>query len=227
MRLIFGLFIIMSIASCSRGFLEHADTYYDYSEAYDMCYRLKSGLLVVQVPSEGKKHQLMKIQFENEDNPKKREKLKSVYNKEMIELGQAQRSLVNGFPEYYKFSSVAFVPDTLVKEFKLGRRTNIFLNQELELTTNESIDTSKIIMYVRSLRDYDHLYIYTSQNILPPKPFPFSSTVSTSNINIMAKSEKVSPIENNQIYTAIVTLNRKLIKLYQSLPNGFNSEYKK
>lgn len=226
MRLIIGLFIVVVVTSCSRGYLEHADSYYDYSEAYDMCFKLKKGLLVVQVPSEGRKHQLMKIQFENEDNPKKKLKLKSVYENEIVELRKAQRSLVKGFPEYYKFSNVVFVPDTLVKDYKLGRRTNIFLDQELNLTSNISSDTASFTMYLRSFRDYDHLYIYTAENILPPKPFPYSSTVSSSNLNIMAKSENTILIENHQIYTAIVTLNRKLIKLYQNLPFGFNLEYK-
>lgn len=225
MRLILGLFIIVSIASCSRGFLEHADTYYNHSEAYEMCQKLKTGFLIVQVPCEGRKHKLLKAQLENEKNPKKRKRLESTYNKELLELSQAQRSLVNGFPAYYDFSKVAFIPDTLISEFKKGRKTNIFFDQNLSLITDQSIDTSSYVMYVRNLRDFDHLYIYTSNNILPPDPFPYSSTVSTNDINILAKSEKTTLIENHQIYMAIVTLNRKLKKLFFTLPPSPKSAY--
>ena len=221
MKLVLAVLVVLCAMGCSRGFLEHKSTYYDYSEAYDMCFRLKSGVLIVQVPSEGKKHRLMKAQFENEEKPKKKLKLEEAYNKEINELKQAQRSLVNGFPAYYTFSNVAFIPDSLVHDFQSGKRTEVFLDQDLKLTTDESIDTSQYIMYVRSLRDFDHLYIYTSENKLPPDPFPYSSTVSTGNINIMKKSEKVNPIENHRIYIAIVTLNRKLNKLYTSTKMGF------
>lgn len=218
MRFFLSILLIVFLIGCSRGYYERLDTYYNYPQAYEYCQNLKTSTLIVQIPCEGKKQRLLKSNYLSEANKKKKSRLKEAYTTSMTELAQAQKSLVKSFSEYYNFSKFVFLPDTLVEEFKQGRRENIFLDKNFEFYSDKSINTVDSYMFLRDYVDYDHLYIYTDENKLPPKPFPYSSTVTTKTININKKATKPENIESERIFIAVATINRKLRDFFHARP---------
>jgi len=212
--LILGLAISSAISSCTRGYYNTTQDYYDYEESFQLIHDLKDGILIVQIPYEKRKFDILKRIYEKEPNPEKKASLKEEYDALILDLKQTQKSLILGTIDYYKFSDFAFVPDTLINEFKKGERKNIFLDNDLSLGKEVNIDTSKTILFLRDLRDYDNLFIHKFDGTYPPAPFPYTSQVPTGEMDrIDIDSPHVLGIKNG-ILRALYTVNKRLTGFY-------------
>ena len=212
-RIVLLLLIFISF-SCSRGYYNTVQSYYNYEEAYQLVHGLKEGTLIVQIPCNKKKADIFKSLYEKEENIEKKAELKNEYDQLTYQIYRNQQSLLNGINKYYNFSNYVFVPDTLIKEFKKGKREDIFLKADLTFEENVDIDTTKTIMLLRDFRDYDDLYIYKLDGSVPPKPFPYASTIPTSDIVVLGADVIDKSDENMDVHQAIFTIDARLKNFY-------------
>jgi len=215
MKYIFLLVLVLIGFSCSRGYYNVTQNYYDYDEAYELVHKLTKGTLIVQIPCERRKIQLMTLLFEKEKNLIEKKRLKIELDEFKNKLLIVQKTMISGTEKFYIYSKYAFVPDTLINDFKNGKRENIFIDSALSFKKDISIDTSNIIMFLRSLRDYDDLFIHKSDGKYPPRPFPYASTVPTRDFDRVDFDTKPISKDNTGIYKAIITINERLVGFYE------------
>lgn len=218
MKYIALLLLIFISFSCSRGYFNTVQSYYDYEEAYQLVHGLKDGTLIVQIPCNKRKKEIFKNLYEKEEDIERKAELKNDYDQITYQLQRNQKSLLNGIIKYYNFSQYVFIPDTLLRDFKNGKRENIFLKPNLTFEPNIDVDTTKTIMILRDFRDYDDLYIYKIDGSIPPNPFPYASTVPTGGINVLAANVIEKSEENMDVHEAIYTINARL--------KNFHNHYK-
>jgi hypothetical protein len=214
-NLVLILFLLFTI-SCTRGFYNTTETYEDPQEARDLIKGLRDGTLIVQIPFEKKKVEILKSLYLKEGDPAVRKRLKEDHDIFLEELVDNQKSIVEGIVSIYSFSRYAFVPDTLIKEFKDGKRDNIFLNNDLTLGKVVDIDTTKTILFLRDHRDYDNLFIHKFNGTYPPNPFPYTTQLPlkpNAKVNYM---ELFNLKTYNSLHHAIYIMDRKLRGFYNS-----------
>lgn len=209
MKNIVLFFLIASFLSCDRGYYNALQNEYNYEEAYNLAQGLKDGILIIQIPTDRRKLALLESMHEKETDLAKKALSKENLTNARDKLESVQYDMIAATLEYYKFSDFAFVPDSLIKEFKEGQRENIFLEYDLTLGKKVDIDDSKTIMFLRQHRDYDHLFVHQYDGTYPPAPFPYTSQLALKNTDEVAFDKLVS-IKNEYIYHAIYIVDRKL-----------------
>ena len=210
MRVLGLLMLIFLTISCSRGYYNVSQTYYDFEESYELVEALKEGMLIIQIPCTKKKTEILYSMYLKEEDPDKKSKLKEEYEQETLQLAFTQESIFKATMKYYDFSDYAFVPDTLIRAFKNGRRDNIFLKPDLTLGEEIKIDETKEIFYLRYVRDFDDLRIYRKDGSVPPDPFPYASTVPTGDMDLFDLEETSEMHLNIKIFHAINIVNKRL-----------------
>ena len=108
-----------------------------YHEARDHMYNLQEGVLVVYLPTNGKKLAALKSIVDRNPNDKR---AKSRYETLKIESKALQIAMIDAYQEYYSFSKVYFMPDTMGYELKSGTQEGIFVNKQLELTSEIKLE---------------------------------------------------------------------------------------
>jgi len=178
---IFLLFAItITIVSCSNSrYYDLTETYYDLDKSVDLIRGLKEGTLIVQIPCERRKLEVLKKVYINQKDPEKKQEQKEEYEKFKDYLKFVQETIIENTINNYSFSKYAFVPDTLITAFKKGQRENIFLDASFEFTNDVKIDASELTLFLRGQRDYDYLCIHEFNGKFPPRPFPYNSNLST------------------------------------------------
>lgn len=214
MRHLIVLFLLLSSLSCSRGYFNTVEVEYNYKEAYDLVHGLKNGTLIVQLPCEKRKVELLTSLYQKEKDSVKKQERKEELENYQVNLARIHEAMVKGVNQFYNFSKVAIVPDTLITEFKSGKRKNIFLNPDFTFKEDMFIDTSQTILYLRNHRDYDQLLIKKPNGASPPNPFPYGSTVPTHELDRIDFDSKPISEDNTSIFKAIITINERLVGFY-------------
>ncbi|MDF1696325.1 MAG: hypothetical protein P1U56_10850 [Saprospiraceae bacterium] len=211
------ILVILVLASCSRSFyFDTTENEYNEAEAIEIIKGLKKGTLLVQLPCERRKLEVMKkVVAAEKDLDKKAIKQKELDDYQMF-LKNIQLEIINNFHTKYSFSKFAFIPDTLVKSFKNGVRNNLFVNSSLEIIDDVPIADDELVLFLRSHRDYDYFYFHKMDGSYPPKPFPYNTNIST--LEAPAKGTHM-PFERRtieiHIKDAIGNIDKKLISFYE------------
>lgn len=209
------------MVACERGYYNSTETYYNKKEAKELINGLKEGFLIVQIPCEKKKREILYSLYENETDASKKEEYKKDYDAFLLELEVAQIGLYNGVKSFYSFSDYAFIPDTLIGNFKKGRRDNIFLNDSLEVGKEINIDTSQMVLILRDHRDYDNLYIHKLNGSFPPSPFPYSTQLPLINKTKIDVFEMAKLKGSDRFFHAIYIMNQRLASFYNKANSTF------
>ena len=207
-------FVITLLSACTRGYYDRAEVPYDLERATSLIKDFKNGTLVVQIPCAEKKLAILKSQHLNEEDPDKKEEKRIAYETEADALEKAQQSMYKGIAEYYTFSNTVFVPDTLIAAFKSEDYDRAIMDLPNQVASEVKI--KEPILFLRDTRDFDDLAIYTKSNQHPPRPFPFTSSTSTSDLGILKAKDRTERLERNGIYIGITILNRKLHDFHRS-----------
>lgn len=181
LKYIYFCFALFLLFSCSRSinFYNLKEAEYDKEKAIQMINEFEEGTLVVQIPCEKQRQNVFQNMIKNESDPEKKAQLSAEYDNFKLYLLYIHQSMVEAVKSEYTFSKYIFVPDTLIKKFKLGMSENIVLDDQLQFIESYEHKDSGLKLYLRGHRDYDHLYLYDLQGDLPPEPFPSRATLGT------------------------------------------------
>lgn len=216
-RALFLLLLAACTAGCSRFYYDTAEVEYDLDKAMSIWQGLKDGYLIVQIPTYGQKEKLLKSLATTTEDENKRREFQQAYETAVVELGNSQIELFKGIEQHYSFSKYAFVPDTLIQEFRQGSRKNVFINGNNDFVEID-IPSDATILILRDRRDFDDLNLFNLDGTTPPRPFPFTTTVSTGDLNMLSYDKLSGYLESSSIYAAIYVLDQKL--------KGFYNDYR-
>ena len=146
--------------------------YHDYAEinkevAKDQIQQLKTDTLLIVVPSFKKKTQILKntSRRNRKARKKNKQKLLVLYAERQIQ----QNALIQSFMDNYTFSSILFIPDSLVHNFESGIEGNYFINESLKIDTSIHYSNTKPIKLVQQ---FDQEWQVKIGNKMLPNPFP-------------------------------------------------------
>ena len=80
-----------------------------------------------------------------------------------------QLALINSFNNYYSFSKLLYIPDSLVNEFEAGVIKHCFINEHLKIDPSISYSNTRPIKLVQQ---FDQEWQIKIRNKLIPNPFP-------------------------------------------------------
>ena len=215
---IFSLFVfIFTVISCSNSrYFDLTETYYDLDKSVELIHGLKDGTLIVQIPCERRKLEVLKKIYTNQKDPEKKKEQKKDYEEFKEYLRFVQETIIENTNKSYTFSKYAFVPDTLITAFKRGQRKNVFINESFEFTNDIEIGETELTLFLRGHRDYDYLYIHESNGKFPPRPFPYNSNLSTLEQPAMGTHVPFDKASMSIfIRDAIANVNNKLALFYE------------
>lgn len=140
--------------------------------------QLKSGYLVILLPTQSKKIALLEdLVFRNPSNARHAALLAET-KKEVSEL---QESIVKAYKAEYHFSKYLFMPDTMAKELRNGERTGLFVDENLAANKTLSIPDKEhyYIAYIgranaATSTGKKSLLIETKEGKLLQAPFPYA-----------------------------------------------------
>ena len=181
---------------------------------------LKNGVLVVRLTSNFSKiNYLKRILSKGKLSPRAAEKTAKRIHKfetEKISLG---KEWMKAFSEYYDFSEVLFVFDTLSRKAIANGMQNCFLDENLNINPSIKLNNRPFLMTFASQVDSENgsgaeAIIFKNADFMPlRKPFPYYvKTVSAS--YIFNKIFKPSISERKNIERIVKTMNRKLTRYY-------------
>ncbi len=145
-------------------------------EALQHADHLKSGVLVVQLKTF--RNQINALQ--NMSKTKRNQKYLNALLKERREL---QRATITAYREFYTFSEVYFMPDTMARALLNGTREGIFINDSLEI--DNDIDLSSKVFYIAYVGTPPtatssgkiSLLVTDKEKKLLPHPFPYANKI--------------------------------------------------
>lgn len=220
---LFLLLLAACIASCSRYRYSQfrydtVEVEYDLERAMSIWEGLKDGYLIVQIPTYGQKEKLLKSLATTTKDERKRSEFQKAYETAVVELGNSQIELFKGIEQHYSFSKYAFIPDTLIHEFRQGGRKNVLINSNHDFVDID-IPSDATILILRDRRDFDDLNLFNLDGTTLPRPFPFTTTVSTLDSSLWSSYFKsFGNLESSSINAAIYVLDQKL--------KGFYNDYR-
>lgn len=80
------------------------------------------------------------------------------------------RTLIDTWDQYYSYSKVVYIPDSLFMAFQEGSRRPMFLNKDLELDAGISMETEHYYILARGTRDYAFTWLDAQLEPLLPQP---------------------------------------------------------
>ncbi len=203
--------------SCSNLYYDTTETYVNKEEAISMINKLKEGTLVIQLPCEKRKLEILEKKANNESDPQKKARYLEEFGNYKLYLNFIQSAIVKAATKHYTFSKLFFLPDTSVVAFKNGQRENTLINDSFEFVNNYKFEESELILLLRGQRYYDYLYIHNLDGSYPPDPFPYYSAMSVflNAPNDYDKLDRKKQIESEKLlYQAFANLNYKLTGFY-------------
>ena len=183
-----------------------------------MIHDLKKGTLVVQIPCEKRKVQILEQMVENETDRDKKKELEEKLQNYKVFLRYIQVSIVEAATRNYKFSKMVFLPDSSVKSFKAGLRQHVVLDSNLDKISEVEFEEDEKIMFIRGGRYYDYMYVHRWDGTYPPDPFPYYSSI----MPVLAPASGYAPLSNAQLvdwkrllFEAFANINFKMENFYE------------
>ncbi|MGB0864656.1 MAG: hypothetical protein ACPGXZ_17175 [Saprospiraceae bacterium] len=164
---------------------------------------LQNGVLIVRY--ETSRNKLNALELMVKQKPKSK-RFKRLLRKTTKKAKALQEATITAYTEYYTFSKVIFMPDTLSNKLLAGVRKGIFVNQYLEI--DESIELTVDDFYitysgftpVSTTSGMEALLIADSENNLLKAPFPYATKLNTlsGTVNAADKAIEIGKIVQNQ-----------------------------
>jgi hypothetical protein len=148
--------------------------YHDYAptlqpEAETIINRLKTDTLIVIVPTYQDKEIILKSSHRKArgrtEKKRRKQKLLNLYAERQIEM----EAIINGFNEFYTFSPVLYMPDSLVSDFESGINKTYFIDQNFRLSSEISYQNRSPI---KLLKQFDQEWQIKIRTQIIPNPFP-------------------------------------------------------
>ena len=214
--------IVLSIASCRNIYYDTTETEYDKEESISLINELKKGTMVIQLPCERRKLELLRSKAKNESDSKKKNIYLEDYNNYILSLQYVQKSLIIAANQRYTFSNFVFVPDSLIVAFKNGQRKNIFVDKSLAFDNSVKIEEDNVVLFLRGERYFDYLYIHRFNGKFPFRPFPYYSSLSLKDgiPKDFSRFSIVTSFDWSSLFNeAISNINHKLYRFYDKHNN--------
>jgi hypothetical protein len=116
------------------------------------------------------------------------------------------KQVIQNFTEYYDFSQVYFMPDSLFREFLNGRRDGIFLNDNADLDPESHLEIEQFLIFGRGNRDEDFIVLRRDGTSMP-SAFP-----DRANFNVV---NGVTLLFGNRMRKTIERLNKNHHSFYE------------
>jgi hypothetical protein len=148
--------------------------YHDYAptlqpEAESIIKRLKNDTLIVIIPTYQDKERILQSALRKArgrtEKKRRKQKLLNLYAERQIEM----EAIINGFNEFYTFSPVLYMPDSLVSDFESGIKKAYFIDDKLRLNFDISHHNRSPI---KLLKQFDQEWQIKIRTQLIPNPFP-------------------------------------------------------
>ncbi len=148
--------------------------YHDYAptlqpEAETIINRLKNDTLIVIVPTYQDKEIILKSSHRKArgrtEKKRRKQKLLNLYAERQIEM----EAIIKGFNEFYTFSPVLFMPDSLVSDFESGIKKTYFIDNQFRLNSEISHHNRSPI---KLLKQFDQEWQIKIRTQIIPNPFP-------------------------------------------------------
>lgn len=139
----------------------------DHEIALTTIQQLKEDTLIVVVPTFRKKENLLQNISPKVNDPKSehKDRLLNLY----AEREFMQRAMINAFNEFYTFSDVLYIPDSLITDFENGMNKVFFLNESMQLDPDLSYSNRKPI---KLIQQFEQEWQIKTGNKIIPNPFP-------------------------------------------------------
>ena len=164
--------VVLLLAICMLNMKCIAVKYYDYADidkevAVESIQKLKGDTLLIVVPTNRKKIQIIKNSSKSSraERKKLKQQLIVLYAQRLVQ----QEALINSFNEHYSFSPVLYIPDSLVYQFESGQKGNYFLNESLRIDSTLSFSNTSPI---KLIQQFDQVWHIKIKNKIIPNPFP-------------------------------------------------------
>lgn len=203
-------FTALCITSCltrSRFNLLDEQRPYNYEMAAQAVKDLREGLLLVSIPTDHRKIQLLEMVVASDKGTSSK---KQELEKAKAEISRTREHFITYFHRFYTFSDFQLLDDTLVRSY-LNRdvvKVPADLLVEGELTVQR--DTSSTLFVCRANRDFDDLAIYSDLGKPIAAPFPSGSQLSSGGIDAVSTDFLSGVLEKSEIGHAVLILTKKL-----------------
>ncbi|MEQ8703892.1 MAG: hypothetical protein RIC19_08220 [Phaeodactylibacter sp.] len=181
---------------------------------------LRSGTLIIRLPSNRRKITALRDALENDQNNVQRQKWLEKELQATHEQTQTfNNNMYRAFQESYDFSDIRYTYDYFTPELKAGQFTGHFLNADLE--PDEGISLGKkpvfILSFGRTNKDFsdgvEAMVVLGEQLKSPPPPFPYYQRLN----DFQAFWGNLFPRDDQNEWDAlrlVGKLNGKLYKFY-------------
>ena len=149
-------------------------SYHDYApiiqpKAEEIINRLKGDTLIVVVPTYEDKERILKSTQRSargkSDRKRAKQNLLNLYAERQVEM----EAIIVAFNELYTFSSVLYIPDSLVYDFELGLNKTFFIDDQFRLNPNIKQDNRSPI---KLIKQFDQEWQIKIKDQIVPNPFP-------------------------------------------------------
>ena len=131
--------------------------------------RLKNDTLIVIVPTYQEKERILKSSQRKargkSERKRRKQKLINLYAERQIEM----EAIINGFNEFYTFSPVLYMPDSLVSDFESGINKAYFIGDNYKINPRLSYQNRSPI---KLLKQFDQQWQIKIRTLIIPNPFP-------------------------------------------------------
>ena len=168
MRICVFIFFILILSNCVYV------KYHDYAptlqpEAETIINRLKNDTLIIIVPTYHEKERILKsaqsMARGRSKKNRRKQKLLNLYAERQIEM----EAIINGFNEFFSFSPVLYMPDSLVSDFESGINRTYFIDDQFRLNPEISHHNRSPI---KLIKQFDQEWQIKIRTQIIPNPFP-------------------------------------------------------
>lgn len=139
------------------------------SEAEEIINRLKNDTLIVVIPTYKDKERILKSSHRaaksQTEKKRRKQKLINLYAERQVEM----EAIIIAFNKLYTFSSVIYMPDSLVSDFESGINKTYFIDKQFRLNSDIRHHNRSPI---KLIKQFDQEWQIKIKNQIIPNPFP-------------------------------------------------------
>jgi hypothetical protein len=173
--------------------------------------RLKNDSLIVIVPTYQDKERILKssqrIARGRTEKKKSKQRLLNLYAERQVEM----EAIINAFNEFYTFSSVLYMPDSLISDFEYGINRTYFIDDQFRLNPNISHHNRSPI---KLLKQFDQEWQIKIRTQIVPNPFP-NYYLYRNGLYGFLGTEKI-----DQMYERVATVFQRRLEAFFANPNS-------
>ena len=190
--------------------------YHDYAptlqyQAESIINRLRNDTLIVIVPTYQEKERILKSSQRSargrSEKKTRKQKLINLYAERQIEM----EAIINGFNEFYTFSPVLYMPDSLVSDFESGIKKTYFIDDNYRLNPDLSHQNRSPI---KLLKQFDQEWQIKIRTQIIPNPFP-NYYVYRNGLYSLLGTEKF-----DEMYERVASVFQRRFEAFFSDPDG-------